>query len=56
MQKANHSWQDEIDRRAKHYAEIDARNGWQGWMKAADYLGLLTLVLVLVVGFWIWGT
>ena len=31
------------------------REPWQGRMRAADYLGLLVLVVGLVVGFWVWG-
>ncbi len=55
MKDTDHAWQDEIDRRARLYDDIEARRAWQGRMKATDYLGLLALVVVLVASFWGWG-
>ncbi|MGB8811819.1 MAG: hypothetical protein WCC57_01400 [Paracoccaceae bacterium] len=55
MNDQDKAWQAEIDRRAKIYDDIDARDAWQGRMGATDYLGLLALSVVLVAGFWIWG-
>lgn len=55
MNDDDQTWQDEIDRRARHYDDIAARDMWQGRMTATDYLGLLALVVVLVAGFWAWG-
>ena len=55
MDHTDKAWQDEIDRRAQVYNDIEAKGAWQGQMTAADYLGLLVLVVGLVVGFWVWG-
>ncbi len=55
MEDANKNWNAEIDRRARIYADIDARDSWQGRMTTTDYLGLAVLVVGLVLGFWIWG-
>ncbi len=55
MDDEDQAWQDEIERRARHYNDIAERNGWQGRMTATDYLALVALVGVLVVGFWTWG-
>jgi len=55
MNHEEQAWQDEINRRAGLYNDIAERDGWQGRMTGADYLVLLALVVVLVVGFWTWG-
>ncbi|MBK6469012.1 MAG: hypothetical protein WAT25_05240 [Paracoccaceae bacterium] len=55
MNDTEKAWQVEIDRRARVYDDIEAKGAWQGRMTAADYLGLLVLVVGLVVGFWVWG-
>lgn len=55
MDRTNDTWQREIERRAKHYDDLDVRDAWEGRMSAADYLGILLLTALLVVGFWVWG-
>ncbi len=55
MEDTDKAWQAEIDRRARIYDDIDARNAWEGRMSGANYLGLFALSVVLVVGFWMWG-
>ena len=40
MNHTDKAWQDEIDRRAQVYDDIEAKGEWQGQMTAADYLGL----------------
>ena len=55
MKNFNGAWQQEIERRAKIYEDLDARNAWEGRMGAADYISLLLLSGLLVVGFWASG-
>ena len=55
MDRTTDAWQHEIERRARHYDDLDARGAWEGRMGATDYVGLLVLTVALVVGFWAWG-
>ena len=55
MDHTDNAWQTEIERRARHYDDLDARDAWEGRMGATDYLGMFVLTAVLVVGFWVWG-
>lgn len=55
MSEKDTGWDRELRRRIAVYDEIETRDGWQGQMGAADYLGLLALTVTLVAGFWAWG-
>lgn len=55
MDRIDDAWQLEIERRARHYDDLDARGAWEGRMGASDYVGLLVLTVALVAGFWAWG-
>lgn len=55
MNNSNSVWQQELERRAKIYDDLDACDAWEGRMGAADYISLLLLTGLLVVGFWVWG-
>lgn len=55
MNNPNSAWQQELERRAKLYDDLNARNAWEGRMRAADYISLLLLTGLLVGGFWVWG-
>jgi hypothetical protein len=55
MTEMDKPWAREVERRIEIYDQIEARDGWEGRMTAADYLALLGLTVLLVAGFWIWG-
>lgn len=55
MTEMDKFWAQELQRRIAIYDDIEAKGNWQGRMASADYLGLLVLTALLVVGFWIWG-
>ncbi|MBT9246075.1 hypothetical protein KM031_17855 (plasmid) [Gemmobacter fulvus] len=55
MDRTDEAWQREIERRASHYDDLDARAAWEGRMGAVDYLAIVLLTALLVVGFWVWG-
>lgn len=55
MSEMDKAWARELQRRIDVYDEIEARGTWQGGMTGADYVGLLVLAVLLVVGFWTWG-
>lgn len=55
MSETDKSTAQELRRRIAVYDELEATGNWQGRMSGADYLGLLLLTLVLVVGSWMWG-
>lgn len=55
MNNSNSAWQQELERRAKIYEDLDAHDAWEGRMGAADYVSLFLLTGLLVVGFWLWG-
>lgn len=53
MDTGNSRWQAEIDRRAAAYDALGDRA--EGRLGAADYLGMLALIVVLTVVFWTWA-
>ncbi|MEI2805557.1 hypothetical protein [Albidovulum sp.] len=55
MTEMDKAWAQELQRRIDVYDEMEAKDGWQGRMTGADYLGLLALTAPLVAGFWTWG-
>lgn len=55
MSETDELWAQELKRRIKIFDEIEANDSWQGRMTAADYLAMLGLTVLLVVGFWVWG-
>lgn len=52
MDKQSADWLAEIDRRAGIYDATD--DEYDGRMTIADYLGLVALVFILTIGFWMW--
>lgn len=55
MENTDTAWQNELERRARIYEDIDARDSFEGTMTSLDYMAMTALTLVLAVGFWIWG-
>lgn len=55
MSEMDRAWAQELQRRIDVYDEIEAKGDWQGRMTGADYVAMLALTVVLVVGFWTWG-
>ncbi|WP_156387165.1 MULTISPECIES: hypothetical protein [unclassified Rhizobium] len=49
------AWQNELGRRARIYEDIETGHRFEGTMTVIDYAGMAALMLVLVLGFWIWG-
>lgn len=49
------AWQNELERRARIYEDIQAGGRFEGVMTSLDYVGMAALTVVLVFAFWIWG-
>lgn len=54
---SNHDigWQQELDRRARVYEDIETGDRWEGALTRLDYVGMAVLTVVLVTAFWLWG-
>ena len=55
MENTDIAWRNELERRARIYEDIEARDRFEGKMTSLDYMAMTALTLLLVVAFWIWG-
>ena len=45
----------DLERRIRHYEELEARGQLEGTLGAGDYTAMILLTLGLVVTFYLWG-
>ncbi|MHA6963279.1 hypothetical protein [Zobellella denitrificans] len=45
----------ELERRIRVYEEMEKNDEWPGALRAADYIAIILMTLVLVIGCYLWG-
>ncbi|GAA3544691.1 hypothetical protein [Zobellella aerophila] len=45
----------ELERRIRAYEELENGDEWPGALRATDYIAIILMTLVLVIGCYLWG-